>query len=328
MRFSIQLPCDRVECGDEFVAAESIAALARGAEGAGFDACWVSEHPIPPDDWLASGGHHGLDPFVALTAAALATHRLRLHTNVLVLPYRSPFLTAKSAASLDRLSGGRLILGVAAGYLEGEYAALGADFENRNALCDEALAVLEQVWRGLSVAMSGRGFEARGNTALPRPVQDPHPPVWVGGNSTIALRRAALRGQGWSPFPVPARFAGRTRTAAIETVGDLAARIRRLRELADAAGRRESLDVNFVPFGHGMGSRRRIEPAPFREQVEELESIGVTWLSLGLPGASRAACLDELARIGAEVIAPLRGRDGAQASGGTADAGDRAPPQS
>ena len=139
MRFSVQLPTDRVEAGPEFTSSEAIAALAGAAEAAGFDACYVSEHPFPPDDWLASGGHHALDPFVALAVAAAATTRLRLHTNILVLPYRNPFLTAKAVASLDIVSGGRSIVGVAAGYLEAEYRALGADFAGRNDATDQAL---------------------------------------------------------------------------------------------------------------------------------------------------------------------------------------------
>ena len=117
MKFSVQLPTDRVEHGDEFTSADAIAEMAEAIERAGFDACWVTEHPFPSDEWMASGGHHSLDPFVALTAAAMVTRRLRLHTNIIVLPYRNPFLTAKSIASLDTVSGGRVIMGVAAGYL-------------------------------------------------------------------------------------------------------------------------------------------------------------------------------------------------------------------
>ena len=100
MRFSVQLPTDRVAEGPEFTSRDAIFELAASAERAGVDACYVTEHPFPSDRWLASGGHHALDPFVALAVAAAATTRLRLHTNILVLAYRNPFLTAKSIASL------------------------------------------------------------------------------------------------------------------------------------------------------------------------------------------------------------------------------------
>ena len=112
MKFSVQLPTDRVEDGDEYTSSDSIAEMAEAIERAGFDACWVTEHPFPSDEWIASGGHHSLDPFVALTAAAMVTRTLALHTNILVLPYRNPCLTAKSVASLDVVSGGRAIIGV------------------------------------------------------------------------------------------------------------------------------------------------------------------------------------------------------------------------
>ena len=207
MKFSVQLPTDRVEKLEEFAQADAIAEMALAIETAGFDACYVTEHPFPADDWLEANGHHALDPFVSLSAAAMVTRHLRLHTNLIVLPYRNPFLTAKSIASLDALSGGRVIMGIGAGYLEGEYAALGADFANRNDITDDAIKAMQAAWGGKSVRRGGELYEATGNTALPRPIQRPHPPLWVGGNSRIAIRRAARSAQGWSPFPLPAAHA-------------------------------------------------------------------------------------------------------------------------
>ena len=302
MKFSVQLPTDRVERGDEYTSADAIAEMAEAIERAGFDACWVTEHPFPSDEWMASGGHHSLDPFVALTAAAVVTKKLRLHTNILVLPYRNPFLTAKSIASLDAVSGGRVIMGVAAGYLEGEYAALGANFEERNAITDEALVAMKQAWTGESTKIDGRNFQVAGNTMLPAPVQQPHPPIWIGGNTRKAIRRAAEHGQGWSPFPIAGKFAGRTRTASIETLDDLREGIEYLRDYAKSIGRSDRIDVNFVPFGSRMNSQEPLDPEAFREQVAELESIGVTWVSLGVPGASRNEYVGSIARFGEDVI--------------------------
>ncbi len=302
MKFSVQLPTDRVESGDEYTSAAAIAEMAAAIERAGFDACWVTEHPFPSDEWMATGGHHSLDPFVALTAAAVATSTLRLHTNIIVLPYRNPFLTAKSIASLDAVSGGRVIMGVAAGYLEGEYEALGANFANRNALTDEALVVMKMAWEGESMKLDGSDFHVSGNTMLPTPVQQPHPPIWVGGNSRMAIRRAAEHGQGWSPFPIAGEYSGRTRTASIETMDDLRKGTEYFAEYAKSVGRRERLDVNFVPFGSRMNSRSPLDPSAFREQAAELESIGVTWISMGVPGRRRSEYLDSIARFGEEVI--------------------------
>src|SRR5256884_3273244 len=148
--------------------------IAAASEAAGFDAVFVTEHPFPGDAWLAHGGHHALDPLVALSFAAAATTRLRLQTNLYIAAYRNPFLSAKAVATLDVLSGGRVILGVGAGYLEPEFAALGVDFEERHELTDEALHAMEAARAGESVALDGRHFTATGNTMLPRPVQSPH----------------------------------------------------------------------------------------------------------------------------------------------------------
>ena len=288
MKFSVQLPTDRVEAYDDFCSAEAIAENARCAEEAGFDACYVTEHPFPPDSWLAGGGHHALDPFVSLSVAAAATRKIRLHTNILVLTYRNPFMMAKAVASLDVVSGGRALIGTAAGYLEGEFDALGAPFASRNDRSDEAIDAMKAAWRGESVVLSGDGFEAAGNTMAPVPLQRPHPPIWVGGNSPRAIRRAVDYAQGWSPFPLPAAGSARARTAAIETVEDLAAAIQRLRAYAEKQGRTEPIDVNFVPFGLGMNTRAMPSETELDDQFGALEAAGVTWCSVGFPTPDRA----------------------------------------
>jgi hypothetical protein len=214
-------------------------------------------------------------------------------------------LLAKAAASLDVVSGGRLILGVGAGYLEGEFRALGADFERRNQATDDALVALKQAWSGAAVERDGPGYQAAGNRMLPPPFQQPHPPLWVGGNSRAAARRAAQHAQGWSPFPVSPAFGRHTRTAPLETIEQLAARIRELRDHAGSLGRTEPLDVNFVPFGLPMNPTRMPDPDGFCEQVVRLAEIGVSWLSIGLPCPSRSGYREEAARFGEQVIARI-----------------------
>lgn len=305
MKFSAQLPTNHVEGDAAFTSADGIASMARGCEEAGFDAGWVTEHPFPSDAWMASGGHHALDPFVSLAIAAAATQRLRLHTNILVLPYRNPFMTAKAVASLDVVSRGRVILGVAAGYLEDEYDALGADFTNRNDVSDDALAAMKEAWAGQSMMREAPGYAARGNVMLPRPHQEPHPPIWVGGNSRRAKRRVVEHAQGWSPFPAPAKMRERTRTAALETIQDLTEGIERLQEMAREAGRVDALDVNFVPFGRHMNHAAALDADGLCEQAQRLEAIGVTWLTIGMPVASAGAYLDAVAEFGERVIARL-----------------------
>lgn len=301
MQFSIQLPIDWHDDG-RFLDGPAIARLAGEIEAAGFDACFVTEHPAPTSQWLGSGGHHTLDPFVALSFAAAGSSRLRLHTNILVLSYRNPLLTAKAVASLDVLSGGRVICGVGVGYMEGEFRALGADFGERGRRSDEALAVMQRAWLGEPVAYRGETFEAQGNVVQPKPIQQPHPPVWVGGNSERAIRRAVQFGDGWCPFPT--KRAGVT--AALATIDDLAARIQIARELCDEAGR-QLLDVCMVPFGWAMTSDGdAMDTAALADQLHALEAIGVTWTVLALACDNEAVYRRRLGAIGEQVLPALQ----------------------
>ena len=130
------------------------------AESAGFDSIAFTEHPAPSQKWMAGGGHESFDPLTALALCAGVTSTIRLQTYLLVLPYRNPFLAAKQAATLDVLSGGRLILSVGTGYLRSEFLALGVEFEERNALFDEALEVIRRSWSEDDVVYEGLHFKA------------------------------------------------------------------------------------------------------------------------------------------------------------------------
>jgi probable F420-dependent oxidoreductase len=299
MHFSVGLPTDRVAHGEEFVSHAAIREMARAAEEAGFSACFVTDHPFPVQRWLEGGGHHALDPFVALAFAAAATTNLKLQTHVLVLPYRNPFLAAKSALSLDVLSGGRLILGVATGYLRGEFAALGADFDARNDISDEAIRAMKRAWTEDDVHLEGRHFSARGNTMHPRPAQRPHPPIWVGGNSRNAIRRAVELGDGWVPFPNPARMATFTRTAPLESEEDLAERLAYAREHAARIGRSAPLEISFSLEGM---ERRGLDPAAARERIARLEALGVGWLNVGFAASTRSEWCERLEAFARQVI--------------------------
>lgn len=306
MRFSLQLPTDRVDAGDAFTSGPAVAEIAVAIEAAGFDACFVTDHPFPPDAWLTGGGHQALDPWVALSFAAAATRTLRLQTHVAVLGYRNPFLTAHAAASLDVLSGGRLVLGVAAGYLRGEFDALGGDFAARNEVADETLVAMKRAWTEEGVTLRGRHFDARGHTLRPRPLQRPHPPLWVGGNSRRAIRRAVEHGDGWLPFPTTGLSPGRIRTAPIESLADLETRLAYARDHAAAVGREAPLDVCSAPFDLPLHRPTEIGADRFAAAVDALARQGVTWIVLGLPGRSRGAFLEAVARAGETWIAPLR----------------------
>ena len=180
MRVSLGLPVDRVDTGAELVSGDAIADLAVAYERLGFHAAYVTDHPAPDDRWLAGGGHQAMEPTVALAVAAAATRHLLVHTNVYVLPYRNPFLAAKALASLDVASAGRLIVGVAAGYLRPEFAALGVSFDDRTDRLEDALRA--------AAADLGRTVAGRGGARVRRPWGDgvaptgpPAPPADLGG---------------------------------------------------------------------------------------------------------------------------------------------------
>lgn len=301
MRYSVALPTDQVQHGPEFVSAGAVAEMARAIESAGFSACHVTDHPFPPAAWVDSGGHHALDPLVTLSAVAAVTSRLKLHTNVFVTAYRNPFIAAKAVATLDALSGGRVILGVAAGYLAPEFAALGAPFSGRGAALDEALAAMKRAWSGEPVTAEGPGWSAAGNVMLPAPASVPHPPIWIGGNSRAARARAVASGQGWSPFPAPPGLARAVRTAPMRDIGDLREAIAGLRAEAGRQGRTEPLEVCAVPFSHPHW-RARLDPPALLAEAAELADLGVTWLSVRLAAPSRAAFVANVGRFGREVI--------------------------
>jgi probable F420-dependent oxidoreductase len=304
MRVSCGLPTHRVDLGDEFVTAAAIGELSAAAERAGFDAVYVTEHPFPSDEWLATGGHHALDPMVALAAAAAATTAVRLHTNLLIPAYRNPFLPAKAVASLDVVSGGRVILGIGVGYLEDEFDALGAPFDDRNDRTDDAIEAMKAAWTGETVQRQGPGYDVRGNTMLPRPLQRPRPPIWIGGNTKRAIRRAVEHADGWSPFPI--RAGARTRTAAITGLEELAARLAFARSHAESVGRRDPLDVIFIPSGMGMGDGG-VDHETVVVSCERMASIGVTWAVVGFAGETRAAEIAAMEDFGAKALPVIAG---------------------
>src|SRR5581483_7070602 len=133
--------------GMEFFGAAALAAVSQAAERAGFYGVYVTEHPFPAEERLRAGvGHHSLDPLVPLSVAAAVTTRLRLCTYIYVLPYHNPFVAARAMASLDVVSGGRLVMGVGVGWMEEEFEALGVNFAERNELTDEAIGAMKAAW--------------------------------------------------------------------------------------------------------------------------------------------------------------------------------------
>jgi probable F420-dependent oxidoreductase len=179
---------------------DDLVAAARAAETAEFDSVWAGEHIVLPDPQVPpspmSPKDPALDSLLALTWAAAHTTTVRLATGIVILPQRNPVVLAKQVASLDVLSGGRVMFGVGAGYLEPEFRALGANFVERGAVTDEYLDAMATLWYGERPEYHGRFVDFAGVDAHPRPVQRPIPLV-VAGHSGPAYRRAVARAQGW-----------------------------------------------------------------------------------------------------------------------------------
>jgi probable F420-dependent oxidoreductase len=285
----------------ELLSGDSIAAVAAAAEDAGFHGFGFTDHPAPSQRWLDAGGHDALDPFVALGFAAARTSRIQLVPNIVVLPYRNPFVVAKSGATLDLLSGGRFTLAVGVGYLKREFAALGVDYDERAELFEEALQVIRAVWSGDDISFEGKHFSARGITAHPRP--SAQPPIWVGGNTAASRERVARYGAGWCPFPAPAQLARTAGTAVIDSVERLTDGIEDLRRRCDAAGRDWSaIDITFTNFEGGSPAGDEFHADAYLSGLEKLAAVGVTWVQVGLPGDSLAHVLESIDRFRSLVI--------------------------
>jgi len=304
MRFSVTYPLVAHPYDPEFLTHNALTQFCQVAEESGFDGVGFTDHPAPTAKWLRSGGHDALDPFVTLAFCAAATRKIRLIPNIVVLPYRHPLIVAKMVATLDMLSEGRFTLAVATGYLRGEYRALGIDFEQRNALFDQAIEVIRGVWSDDDFTYEGIGISASGLSVNPKPAT--RPPLWIGGNSRLSRRRVALYGDGWTPFPAPRSVSQTTKTPPLETISDLATMLDELWAFVDEEGRdRTQIDVAFGTGEGGPPGSSAFDPDAHRAGLEELMRLGVTWGHIGVPGDSLAHALEVLQRYGETVIAPL-----------------------
>ena len=191
---------------------EYLRTLGTAAEERGFHSLWMAEHVVLFDDYAsrypyaadgripASGESGFLDPFDALSFLAAHTTRVRLGTGICLVPQRNPVYTAKEVATVDWLSGGRFDFGVGIGWLAEEFRALDVPFERRGDRCREYLEVMRRLWCDPVSAFAGSFYDLPASRQYPKPVQQPHPPIYFGGESDAALRRVADQGQGWYPF--------------------------------------------------------------------------------------------------------------------------------
>jgi probable F420-dependent oxidoreductase len=273
--------------------------VARGAEEAGFAGFSFTEHPAPGARWLESGGHQSLDPFVALAYVAGVTKQMRLLTYLSPAPYRNPLLLAKASATLDRLSGGRFVLGIGTGYLAGEFRALGVDIEERNRLFDEALEVMPLHWAGEPFSYKGIHFEAREVRARPTPVQNPIP-IWIGGNSKLARDRVANKADGWMPLLLPPEYHATVRSPAIGGLPGVAKAAAEIRAVAAARG--ALIDVVYPYSSPSLHDAPDSDVGRHKQAFAELADAGVTWTMISVRAGKPVQTLSFLEKFGQEYI--------------------------
>jgi probable F420-dependent oxidoreductase len=302
MRYTLEYPSELPTAPDHFLEPTVIRDVVTRAEAAGFSAIALSEHPAPSVKWRRNGGHDTLDPIAALSFMAGVTSDIKLMTNLYVLPFRNPYLSAKSLGSLDILSGGRLIAGVGAGYLRSEFTALGVDVDDRAQLLDEALAALTSIWTDPETPVSGKGFTATSPMWLQPPVQRPHPPIWIGGNTAASVRRVVQYGSGWMPLIAPAGMASVIGTAALENADQFGALLCRLRDaLADAGRDPESVDVQVICPWIDLDDDSSLRQA--QDVLGELAGHGANWAVAHVEAPTPAEAADYIDAFGEAVIA-------------------------
>ena len=296
----------------------AIRVLAESAEGLGYELLAVPDHIVVPRridstyPYSESGAFPGaaggdcLDQFTLLSWLAAVTSRARLVTSVTVVPHRGAVHTAKIAASIDVLSGGRLVMGVGAGWMKEEIEALGAPpFEARGRVTDEYLQAMKTLWTEDAPEFHGEFVDFAGISFLPRGVQRPHPPIWVGGESKAAMRRTVRHGDAWYPIGVNPRHLLNTRTR-------LQAGLARLHALAEEHGR-DPASIGLAYYVNDFdesrpalvdaGERRLLtgSATDLAEDVEYLASLGFTDLVLNFTRADLERSLASMGWFAAEV---------------------------
>jgi probable F420-dependent oxidoreductase len=281
--------------------ADELVQIARACDDNGFFYVAVCDHVCVPRERAAAMSTTWYDPIATLGFLAAATRRVRLMSHVLVVPYRHPLVTAKAFATLDALSGGRVILGVGAGHLEGEFATLGVDFKRRGRLLDEAIELIATALTDEYPVHEGAIWKVRDVGLKPRPTQNPRPPIWVGGSTPAALKRAAALGDGWLPQGTP-------RAQMPEQIAFIREHRKRTRGDApiEIGTMSEWLYVGEPSFEVGPNTRTG-KPQELAAHLRGLRDIGVSHCGVRFRARSCRELLEQIAAFGAEVAPHLNG---------------------
>lgn len=270
MDFGLHLPASSAT-----VTAEDLVCFAQQAEALGFYCLTVADHVIVPknisvpypytvDGKYPGTGYH-LETLMTMGFLAGTTKRIRLITSVMILPYRNPIVTAKMLASLDVLSGGRVIVGAGVGWMKEEFETIRTEpFEERGKVTDEYIAAFRELWTSDNPSFSGKYCSFSNILFLPKPVQKPTIPIWIGGHSKQAIRRAARLGDGWHPI-------GGVPTIPLEPE-DIARDMSMLREYAAKAGR-DPKNIRVALKGSLFDREKQITPGKRRRFIGNAEEV-------------------------------------------------------
>jgi probable F420-dependent oxidoreductase len=291
-----------------------LAALLAAAERLGFASVMVADHIILPttirsaypytiDGRFVSDGEC-LEQLALMAFVAGTTQRLRIVSSVMIVPHRNPVFNAKSLATIDVLSGGRLTVGIGVGWMEEEFRALhAADFARRGAVTDEYIDIFRKLWSGKPVAYGGRFYSFEEVVCQPVPIQRPGPPIWIGGHSEAALRRVARLGDGWHPV-------GATAASPLPPK-ELRAKLATIEKLMTTGGRDfGKLKVSYkAPVYDGgappKGEARRLFTGgrdAVLEDIAEFAALGVDQLVFDFRAASLGTSLDQMQRFADEIM--------------------------
>lgn len=281
-------------------APDAVMRVATAAEAAGYDSVWTTDHILVPESHAQTFGHV-IEALITLGYVAGITEKVTLATSILVLPQRDPLLVAKQAAAVDQLSGGRAALGVGVGWIKEEYEYLRTDFHQRGRIEDEWIDVLRTLWTEERPTFHGEWIHFDEAVFEPKPVQPNGVPIYVGGNSDAAIRRAAARGDGWHPSS--------------RSPDDLAAGVAKLRDwsggrpLTISLRNRVVVDELRGPSGRPANDPRyRIAgaPAAIVEELGEYADAGLDHLVCYFDHQSESELMGHLERFASEVMPVFR----------------------
>lgn len=272
--------------------------MAKFAEKLGFESLWVSDHLFIPRA-LADEYSNYLEPLNTLSFIAAVTEHAKLGTSVLVLPLRNPIVVARETVTIDHLSNGRLILGVGAGWLEDEFRAVNVPISERGLILEEQVNVLRSLWNEDQPNFEGKYTRLKNIVFQPKPVQTEGPPIWIGGNSEAAIRKAARMGDGWHPVALsPSEMARGIRAVKESKIssGRFAFSLRRIIEIKEPQSTEEPTEVGTL-----VGTLREI-----RSILEEYQRIGVQHFICYFDKDDMDKLLFTLKRFGDEYIESFR----------------------